>query len=193
MPATRVPMRFPDVPLLWTVHRVFNAAECRERIRRIEAWGPELATNNPMYRDQDRVMRDDPTESARLLDRLRPHLPERIGELRLHSMNVRLRYYRYTPGQRFAAHMDHWYQPNDRQITLLTTLTYFNGGLEGGETRFTEQVDAVVEPEAGLCAIFQHKIRHEGRPVVRGTKYAMRADVIYEAPSPIELTLREST
>jgi hypothetical protein len=34
---------------------------------------------------------------------------------------------------------------------------------------------------AGMVAVFQHKLRHEGRPVVRGTKYALRSDVIYES------------
>ena len=34
---------------------------------------------------------------------------------------------------------------------------------------------------AGRVAVFQHKIRHEGCPVLRGARYAMRSDVIYEA------------
>lgn len=76
--------------------------------------------------------------------------------------------------------MDHWYRPSDREITLHTVLAYFNDGFTGGETAFQEQLEAVVVPKAGRVAIFQHKLRHEGRPILAGVKYAMRSDVIYE-------------
>lgn len=36
-----------------------------------------------------------------------------------------------------------------------------------------------------LPAIFQHKIRHEGCALTRGTKYVLRTDVIYVAPGKI--------
>jgi hypothetical protein len=71
------------------------------------------------------------------------------------------------------------------RITLHTVLVYFNGGFEGGETRFREQVEQTLVPKPGLAAVFQHKLRHEGRPLRAGTKYAMRTDVIYEAPEPV--------
>jgi prolyl 4-hydroxylase len=180
-----LPMRFDDAPLLWTVPDVYSPEECRQTVRDIERWGPTIATNNAIYRDQDRVMRDDPERAAALLRRLGPHLPERIGPLRLVGLNARLRFYRYQPGQRFPPHMDHWYWPSPTQVTLLTVLVYFNDDFEGGETRFLEQLDAVVVPKAGMVAIFQHKVRHEGCPVLRGTKYAMRTDAIYEADTPI--------
>jgi hypothetical protein len=78
--------------------------------------------------------------------------------------------------------MDHWYRPSDTHVTLHTVLTYFNDDFEGGETRFLEQRDEVVTPKPGRVVIFQHKLRHEGCEVRRGTKYAMRSDVIYRCP-----------
>lgn len=183
-------MYFADTPLLWTVDDVYSADECQAAVAAIEAAAPNLATNNPMYRNQDRVMRDDPETTAVLFERLRSSLPEVIGELRLVGLNERLRYYRYKVGQKFEAHMDHWYRPDERRITLLTVLVYFNGDFEGGETRFMEQVEETVVPRPGLAAVFQHKIRHEGCEVTEGRKYAMRTDVLYEAPRPIELTRR---
>jgi prolyl 4-hydroxylase len=174
-----VPMRFEDERLLWWVDGVYSPEECAALVARIEADAPTLATNNPLYRDQDRVMRDDPTFAHELLDRLRPHLPERMGELRLLRLNERLRFYRYRAGQRFSPHMDHWYRPSDDEITLHTVLVYFNEGFEGGETRFLEQLEETVVPRAGRVAIFQHKLRHEGCTVTRGIKYAMRTDVVY--------------
>ncbi len=182
-------MRFDDVPLLWRVPSVYSSDECRAIIGDIESWSPTLATNNPIYRNQDRVMRDDPSFASDLFSRLRPHLPERMGDLSLVGLNERLRFYRYQPGQRFEAHTDHWYQPDDTHITLLTVLVYFNDDFSGGETRFVEHVQDVVVPRPGLAAIFQHKIRHEGCEVTAGRKYALRTDAIYQAPHPIERTL----
>jgi hypothetical protein len=186
-----LPMRFDDQPLLWTVADVYSPAECREFVEFIERSDPGLASDNPIYRDQDRVMRDDPAVAAELFARLRPHLPARIGPFVPIGINERLRFYRYRPGQRFVPHMDHWYRPSPTQITLHTVLVYFNSNFEGGETRFCEQLDELVIPRAGLVAIFQHKLRHEGCIVRRGSKYAMRTDVVFEAPEPIELVEME--
>ena len=88
-----LPFRFEDQPLLWTVTDVYLPDECREIIEFIERCNPGLPNDNPLYRDQDRVM---------------------------------------------------------------------------------------VE-----VAIFQHKLRHEGCVVRRGTKYAMRTELVFEAPEPI--------
>jgi prolyl 4-hydroxylase len=180
-----VPMRFETEQMLWTVEQVYTPSECADLVTLIERSSPTLATNNPLYRDQDRVIRDDPELATDLFRRLRPHLPERMGRLRLLGLNERLRFYRYRPGQRFEPHMDHWYRPNERQITLHTVLVYFNDDFKGGETVFQEQLERTIVPEAGMAAVFQHKLRHEGRAVLHGTKYAMRSDVIYEADEAI--------
>jgi hypothetical protein len=180
-----LPMRFEDAPLLLSVPDVYSPADCQRFIALIESGSPRLATNNPMYRDQDRVIRDDPEIAADLFSRLGPHLPSAMGALRLTGLNDRLRLYRYRPGQRFEPHTDHWYQPTANRITLYTVLVYFNDDFEGGETRFHEQLDRTLVPRCGLAAIFQHKLRHEGCPVRSGTKYAMRSDVLYEADDAI--------
>ena len=183
--AIEIPMRFEAEPLLWSVEDVYTEGECRDFIDFIEQSSPALATNNPLYRDQDRVIKDDPELAEELFRRLRPHLPERVSVLNLVGLNDRLRMYRYRAGQRFAPHMDHWYRPSESRITLHTILVYFNDDFEGGETRFQEQLEQTITPRRGMAAIFQHKIRHEGCPVRRGIKYAMRSDVVYEAPEPI--------
>ncbi len=177
-----VPFRYESERMLWWIDDAYTPDECDRFIALIEASGPTLATNNPLYRDQDRIIRDDPALADDLFGRLRPHLPPQMGDLVLVGLNPRLRMYRYRAGQRFEPHMDHWYRPNDSQITLHAVLAYFNEDFDGGETRFMEQFDQTLTPRAGRVAIFQHKLRHEGRPVVRGTKYAMRSDVIYGVP-----------
>ena len=183
--AIKIPMRFETEPLLWSVDEVYTEAECRDFIDFIERSSPALASNNPLYRDQDRVIKDAPVIAEELFRRLRPHLPERVDALRLVGLNDRLRMYRYRPGQRFEPHMDHWYRPSENRVTLHTVLVYFNDDFEGGETRFQEQLERTIAPRRGAAVIFQHKIRHEGCPVRRGVKYAMRSDVIYEAPEPV--------
>jgi predicted 2-oxoglutarate/Fe(II)-dependent dioxygenase YbiX len=180
-----IPLRFPDRPLLLQVPSVYSPEECKRFVALVEAGAPTLATNNPLYRDQDRVIRDDPSIADDLYQRLRPHLPATMGSLRLVGLNDRLRFYRYRPGQRFEQHTDHWYQPSPHRITLYTVLAYFNDDFDGGETRFHEQLEDMVVPRQGLVAVFQHKLRHEGCPVRAGTKYAMRSDVIYESAEPI--------
>ncbi len=175
-----VPIRFESEPLLWVVDDIYSVEECRKFIQFIERSSPKLATNNPLYRNQDRVIIDDFNKSQELFKRLRSHLPEKMGQLILIGLNERLRFYRYQVGQSFSPHMDHWYRPNDHQITLHTVLVYFNDDFEGGETIFQEQLDQIVVPKPGRVAIFQHKIRHEGSEVRKGIKYAMRTEVIYQ-------------
>jgi prolyl 4-hydroxylase len=168
-----VPFRFEGERLLWQVNNVCTAEECDRFIRLIEASNPQIATNNPLYRNQDRVIRDDPEMAQELFHRLQYHLPDRMGNLCLLGLNNRLRMYRYQVGQSFSPHMDHWYRPNEEQITLHTVLLYLNGDFDGGETRFSEELTNVIKPTAGLVTIFQHKLRHEGCPVISGTKYVI--------------------
>lgn len=175
----KIPFRFDSIELLWVAENVYSAQECIDFISLVESKNPSLATNNPIYRDQDRAIIDSIEISSRLFARLKPHLPQKMGDFKLQRLNERLRFYRYKLGQKFAPHMDHWYQPNDFEISLLTVLVYLNSDFAGGETRFMEQIEAVIRPKEGAVAIFQHKVRHEGCEVTYGIKYAFRTDVIY--------------
>ena len=91
-----LPMRFEAEPLLWTVDGIYTPAECESFVRMIERAAPTLATNNALYRNQDRVMKDDPATSA---DSVRPTAassssPDR--PLQIGWPNERLRFYRYS-------------------------------------------------------------------------------------------------
>jgi len=185
--AIDIPMRFENAEQLWTIADVYSPAECAEFIAGIEQIGPVLATHNPIYRDQDRVVVDDEAVADDLFRRLRPQLPERMGSLQLVGLNPRLRMYRYVPGQRFAPHTDHWYRPDDRRITLHSVLVYFNDDFAGGETRFSEPIERTIVPRRGAALVFQHKLRHEGCEVRGGRKYAMRTDVMYAAGEALRM------
>jgi hypothetical protein len=54
-----VPMRFESERLLWSVADVYTPVECASFIELIERSSPSIATNNPLYRDQDRAIRDE--------------------------------------------------------------------------------------------------------------------------------------
>ena len=174
-----VQFRYETVPLLWQIKDVYSYAECQQFIEKIERANPSIATQNPMFRNQDRVIFDDRDIADDLFARIQDSLPSQIEQFALSLLNERLRCYRYRPGQKFEPHMDHWYQANETEISLFSVLVYFNNNFVGGETRFMEQLEASIKPEIGKVAIFQHKIRHEGCEVISGTKYAMRTDVMY--------------
>ena len=68
-------------------------------------------------------------------------------------------------------------------VGLLTFMVYLNDEFEGGETTI-EKLD--VQPEKGLALLFFHHVRHKGQPVVRGRKYVLRTDVMYQLTEPME-------
>jgi hypothetical protein len=80
------------------------------------------------------------------------------------------------------------------QKSLLTVLMYLNNGdgqdFEGGETLFldnhivsTTPDDHVtkVTPAAGSVVIFEHDLFHSGAPLLFGTKYVLRTDILFAA------------
>ena len=62
----QVPFRYETEQLLWVVDDVYSPAECDAFVALIERSSPTLATNNALYRDQDRVVRDEAASSVRL-------------------------------------------------------------------------------------------------------------------------------
>lgn len=121
----------------------------------------------------------------------------------LSKVNKRMRFLRYGPGQFFKPHCDGSYSEEvdgDRFSTFFTLQLYLNDSvaavgqdadLVGGATSFLsndgkKKVD--VDPKAGRVLIFQHhRLYHAGDDVVKGTKYAMRTDILYNLVKPEEL------
>ncbi|KAK9790940.1 hypothetical protein WJX73_004014 [Symbiochloris irregularis] len=87
------------------------------------------------HRDSDRAIIDDPAFAQVLFERLQPHLPACYNGRALAGINERLRFLRYSPGQRFRVHSDGCYiSANGSQRSFLTLQLYLNTVLEGGET-----------------------------------------------------------
>ncbi len=184
---TDVPFLFSNQPLQWTVDNVLTSAECTELICKLEGAKTAVVAGDGEYRNQDRLTWDSAPQASLLLSRLKPHLPQSMGALQLDCLTSRFRLYRYKPGQAFAPHTDHWHQYDMRRISLLTVLVYLNEGFKGGETRFLSPIQTCVVPRTGQAAIWQHKVEHEGCPVLQGVKYALRTDAVYRADYPVNV------
>lgn len=109
--------------------------------------------------------------------------------------------YRYEPGQSFAPHYDDTVKVGANH-TEWTLLVYLSGSEDvgGGETAFypsgiapiengkprkaklkPSEEDVVVELKRGLALLHRHGrecLLHEGRPVLKGTKWVLRSDVV---------------
>ncbi|KAH6874755.1 hypothetical protein B0T10DRAFT_532870 [Thelonectria olida] len=170
--------------------------------------GPGLEAAAPGYRESDRIIWNQQTLVDRLWERcaqadgLREQLAEvepyhklRGGKWLFRRPNERMRFLKYSPGQYFKPHCDgpYWYEDGDKEFQTFYTLhLYLNDSashdaksdLEGGATAFLNRKrdkHLDVNPKAGSVLIFQHKgLLHEGSTVIKGTKYTMRTDILYE-------------
>lgn len=72
------------------------------------------------------------------------------------------------------------------QSSLLTVLVYLNQGFVGGETMFLDYSNVAnnprsVVPVTGSIAVFEHGLYHSGSPLMDGTKYILRTDILFES------------
>jgi prolyl 4-hydroxylase len=168
-----------------TIPEVLSPAECSEHIAHAEQTGYEAAPIitprgtlvDESIRNNDRVIVDDDSLAAFLWPRLRDHVPVFLDGCQVIGLNERFRYYRYRPGQKFALHRDGAFLRQNGEKSRLTCILYLNDDFTGGETAIK---DRVVEPRPGMALIFRHEFLHEGRPVLEGTKYVLRTDVMYD-------------
>jgi hypothetical protein len=210
-----------DGDLIFVLHDFLSPEECEHFIALSEGAGYEgapITTGTGFVlrkdiRDNDRVIRDDPALAELLWARALPFLPADWFGWAPVGLNERFRYYRYDPGQRFAAHTDGYFQRDDGDRSHFTFMVYLNDGFEGGETAFQlprasrraasehGKLHASkggggagvslsaggalrVRPARGKALVFAHQQLHEGAPVVSGRKYVLRTDVMYRRGAP---------
>ena len=131
-------------------------------------------------RNNDKALVEHPHWVERLWQGLRSlPLPVVHGEEAL-GLPRALRFYRYSPGQRFKMHKDGPWR-EDGRVSKLTLLVYLNDDFQGGATDFR---DFVVQPETGQALLFLHNTWHEGCQVIEGHKYVLRSDVMYGPAAP---------
>jgi hypothetical protein len=165
-------------------------AECAAFIARSETAGYAPAPLSDVFRGPDgfvisrdgracgRAAFDDTQAAARLWLRLAKSLPAMWHARRAVGLNERLRFYRYTQGERLGLHRDGFFRRADGQQSLWTLMVYLNQGCAGGATYFAREQLAVA-PQTGLALVFPHYFWHEGQPVTAGRKYVLRTDVMF--------------
>lgn len=171
-------------PQIWTIEHFISPAECADLIARSEALGyveAEVGFSSGAammkgLRNNYRAIFTDPALAARLWERLRAFCPAELDGSQASGLNEQFRFYKYESTQRFKRHIDGRFQKSPTEESRITFMIYLNEEFEGGETTF----DALtIMPKTGQALCFIHELKHEGRPVSSGVKYALRSDVMY--------------
>jgi len=168
-----------------TLDGVLSEQECAALVAEAEATGFDHAPITtprgflmvPEVRNNTRVMVDDQVRARWLWERMRSWIPAEHRSARVVGLNERLRYYRYRPGQYFEWHHDGAFCRSTTERSMLTLMLYLSDGFTGGHTEFAEAEPVV--PKRGMAVMFEHVMVHRGAPVLSGTKYVLRTDVMY--------------
>ena len=191
----------------FTIENVLSDDECEQLIALSERRGYEQALVNvgagrqaamSDVRRSSRWMVDSESAADELWRRIEQHVPDVVAKSRrgkgatvgwyASGLNERLRFLKYSPGDYFAPHQDGSFQAKG-QVSQMTVMLYLNSAGKGGETKFlnphggdgSRTVDVV--PRRGLCLVFDHRLLHEGALLLKGVKYAVRTDVMFERRS----------
>jgi len=108
------------------------------------------------------------------------------------GLNECFRLCRYKPGGHFKPHHDGGFARGPFEQSIRTFMLYLNDDFKGGATNFYNEnqlhyhegdPDKVVYsfcPNAGDALIFNSRITHDGGKVLKGRKYIMRSEVMYQ-------------
>jgi 2OG-Fe(II) oxygenase superfamily len=169
---------------VFTLDGFLTADECQSLIDLAEDVGfesagvrmPEGQVAMPLVRNNERCLVESKLWVDLIWNRLSGlDLPNVDSEVP-YGLPKDLRFYKYSPGQRFKRHKDGPWKENGR-TSKLTLLVYLNEEFVGGTTDF---LDVKIEASVGKLLLFVHPIWHEGTIVTGGIKYVLRSDVLYE-------------
>ena len=147
-----------------------------ESLIRVKGGGEVM---NKEIRDNDRVIWDNPQVASQLWSLVKDLMPHDIDGWEPVGLNERFRFYRYKDGQQFKPHVDGSYKKSPTEMSKITLLLYLNEDFEGGATTLIIENEEII-PKTGMLLLFEHKLLHCGRPVISGTKYVLRTDVMYK-------------
>ncbi|GAA4107507.1 2OG-Fe(II) oxygenase [Aquimarina addita] len=128
-------------------------------------------------RNNQRILVKDEVLAKSIWSKIEPFVETTFGQYEAIGVNEMFRIYKYNEGQRFKMHRDGSYERNEKECSFFSFLIYLNEDFEGGETHFKEGV--TVMPGCGDALLFHHPLRHEGKPIISGTKYVLRTDIMY--------------
>ncbi|MFZ6755625.1 2OG-Fe(II) oxygenase [Undibacterium sp. Ji50W] len=208
-PGERLAFEFPlprEAGFCMLIHDFLSAEECQHYIVLAENTGFQSAETDypPSYRNNDRLVVDNPLLAARLFQRLTTRLQNNdqaaairtMEDWQLHGINERLRFCRYHPNQQFNIHQDGVHFRHTGYQSRLTFMIYlsdeasFSGGdtvffTAGPESTFAKTgILGRVKPRAGSLILFDHHLWHAGEVVTQGVKHIMRSDLMYRLQQP---------
>jgi len=172
---------------IFVIEDFLSTPECEELITIAEGIGFEEAKVQVGYgrqstmksvRNNERILYESHEFATKFFERAKPWLSPSVGIYTICGLNELFRFYKYSPGQHFKMHSDGSFERNETECSFYTFLLYLNDDFEGGETEF-ENI-CTINPKQGTLLIFIHPIRHEGKVLVSGKKYALRSDVMYK-------------
>jgi prolyl 4-hydroxylase len=177
------------------LENVLTDHECDEIINIAESVGFKIAAIYTDKSDEKTVVDVDKRrsyrcilDSAEFADRLWKRIQNGIIKrlpigLVAKRLNERLRILKYKEGDMFVMHRDGNYMtPDMSEISQYTVLVYLNDGYEGGYTTYYNsagETGVPVIPKKGSVVIQHQNCLHCVPPLVSGTKYALRTEVMY--------------
>lgn len=191
----------------FVIYNIFTKKECQQIIDNGESYGfISLGKEyDPSYRNNKRILCEIPTLTTEWWNRITPFLDNTLligkdtdtlasnflttGIWRKSELNPRLRLCKYDPGNFFKKHYDEGYHPDMRKKrTMKTCMLYLNENFEGGSTTFYYKGETFsLQPQTGMCLIFDQQILHEGMTVTSGLKYFVRTDIYYDLVQNIQI------
>lgn len=182
---------------LWYLDNYFTPEECASVIDITESLGykdaPVTTGSGPVmmqdYRNNTRVMIDDPLTAQILWERIQDFVPLATDGMVAVGLNERFRYYKNIPGNFFDWHYDGCFRRHMNEYSTVTLLVNLNEGHEGGATLFDDKrLPNQAWSNAGTTGralLFRHKgWLHKGDLVTQGVKYMLRSDVMYRRLAP---------
>ncbi len=173
-------------PEIFLVDNFLSKQECNHFIEKGEQVSFEEAKVNIQgkqvmvkgVRNNQRILFIDENLANQIWQKIKPFVPPTFGLYNALGLNEMFRIYKYTQGQRFKMHRDGSYERNEKECSFFSFLIYLNEDFEGGETYFEEGITII--PRLGDALLFHHPLRHEGKPLISGTKYILRTDIMYQ-------------
>ncbi|CAF1341956.1 unnamed protein product [Adineta steineri] len=182
----------------FVVCSLFTKEECEQLLNceRKNSFQKAISNYPTYYRNNERLVIDDPKLSSYLFEKVKPYLPNQIetkseNEIwTLTELNNRLRFCKYNSNQYFHRHLDGIHYVSKRKQSKLTFMIYLNNAneFEGGRTLFYKSKDstdiwASYISQQGDLMIFDHNLWHEGEEVKNGEKFLLRSDILYTKDS----------
>ncbi|TAG02318.1 MAG: oxidoreductase, 2OG-Fe(II) oxygenase [Cytophagia bacterium] len=128
-------------------------------------------------RNNKRVMYKDQNLADDVWNDLKNFITDDYGIFKPLGLNELFRFYRYKPKEEFKKHRDESYIRNENEMSFYTFMIYLNNDFKGGETTFNNNK---ITPITGMALVFLHSLEHSGNPVIEGTKYVLRTDIMYQ-------------